>query len=147
MNSLVKELIKARKDLLTVINSIKSKKRECLVLGKWNLVNIISHLSGWALYQIDVLQKLKRGENVTKPDNIDQFNYNSVNSRINWTWVQIFEEFENVSDKLISEYKTLDKHLWNKNIYNRDNFTPKEFIKIEIKHYRQTHLLQIKELL
>lgn len=147
MQKLVKEFREARKELIKTVDELHRADGNIFVSEKWKLQDILSHLSGWAIYQLLILRKFKNGNFLYRPVNSKLFNSRSVRHRKNKDWGEVYQEFKKISLRLINEYQKLPRGLWRKPVWFGKNTTPKEFIQIEINHYRENHLLQIKKLL
>lgn len=148
MNNLVNEFKRARKGLFRIIKEFPEEKRELVLFDKWNLKNILSHLSGWAKYQRDSLRLFKKGRKPQFPENLKtSINEDFVYQRGKWSWNRVYQEFLKLSEELIKEYKGLPMELWEKMMNKKQQITPKDFIKIEINHYRKTHGPQVKKVL
>ena len=148
MNNLVNEFKRARESLIRTIEEFPKEKRELILFDKWSLKNILSHLSGWAKYQRDSLRLFKKGREPQFPENLKaSINEDFVLQRDKWSWNRVYQEFLRLSEELIKEYKDLPGELWEKMMDKEQKITPKEFIKIEINHYRKTHGPQVKKVL
>lgn len=148
MKTLVNEFKSVRKDLIRIIDSFPGEKRELVLFDKWSLKNILSHLSGWAKYQTDVLVQFERGEKIKISKNLKVLiNEDFVFQRLKWNWDRVYREFLETSEKLIKEYEDLPGELWEKKLYDDKETTMKDFIKTEINHYKNTHGPQIKQFL
>lgn len=147
MNCLIDELAKARKELITTIDKVSKNKIDNPFLGDWNLKDLVSHLTGWADYQVLVLDTFAKGESPPEPGKIDVFNQRSTTERKTQSWNLIYEEFKNKSQKLIDKYANLPGDKWSQLLWPDKKTTLEKFIKIEIRHYLNTHLPQIKKLL
>lgn len=147
MNGLVTELSTARENVINTVNKIDPKKADEVILGTWNLKDIIAHLSGWANHQIAVLRAIKSNKTPSDYGNVDEYNCQSTESRKNKSWEEIYKEFKEKSGQLVKEYESLTDINWKQLIWPNRKTTPEKFVKIEIKHYQETHLPQIKKLL
>lgn len=148
MNGLAKKFKKVRARLIQDIDNFPEDKREVIIFDKWSLKNILSHLSGWASYQINTLQRLKRGEDVETPKNLKaSINEDLVSQQKDWVWDRVYQEFLKLSGELSKEYENLPKRMRGERIYNDKETTVKDFVEIEINHYDKTHGPQIKGVL
>lgn len=144
--SLIRELKDARKQITEALNGVPKNKTQILVCGEWVLKDLLSHLSGWAEYQIRVLQLFKKGQESEECGRISDFNRLSVNKRRNKSFHEVKSEFERLSALLIQEYESLTEKQWKMPLRHDKKITPQKFINIEIRHYTKTHLPQIKSL-
>lgn len=148
MKILVSEFKQARKNFIRLINTFPKERIELILFNKWNLKNILAHLSGWAKYQKDTLRQLKKGIKIEVSKNLkDSINNDFVASREKWHWDRVYHEFLKLSRDLIKEYESLPAGLWKNKIYHDKKDTVEDFIKIEINHYSKTHGPKIKEVL
>lgn len=147
MDDLIKEFKQVRLSLIEAVENFPHEKRENPLFGDWSLKDLLSHLSGWAAYQTSVLQDFKKGIEPNCPTDIEDFNTRSVYIRKRWAWDRVYGEFVEKSSRLTDHYKNLPTSKINKNIWSNQICTPRDFIKIEINHYRQTHLPQIHKVL
>lgn len=148
MEELIEKFIKARGKLLKTIDSFPEEKQEKILFDKWNLKDMMTHLDGWANYQLETLKQFKNGINLEIPHNLkESINESFVAERASWVWDRVYDEFLKASQDLINEYESLPERLWEKKIWNDKETTPKEFIQIEISHYENTHEPQIQRVL
>lgn len=148
MKTKVDELKKAREGLVDLINGFPKKKREAILFDKWSLKDILVHLTGWANYQIEALEKLKSGKEQEIVKNLkNSINDEFVKSKKKIDWDKVYQDFLAATDSLAKQYQSLPKQLWGKRFYKNKKTTPKEFIDIEIRHYNNTHGPQIKKFL
>jgi len=146
MEDLTNELKTAKAKLIRLVDSFPREKRELVLFDKWSLKDILSHLSGWAKYQIETLKQIKRGDEVRSPKNLKiTINESLVSLRQKWSWDKVYQEFLRLSEELVNEYENLPEKLWKRQIVKSKQPTVEDFIKIEINHYRKTHGPQIKE--
>ena len=147
MNSLVNELSEARKELIKTVDKVNKNKVNDRLIGDWSLKDLVSHLTGWADYQISVLDVFTKGEVPPEHGKIDDFNQKSTIERKTQSWDKVYDEYKNKSQKLIDKYLDLPSNKWSQVLWLNKKTTPEKFIKIEIRHYLNTHLPQIKQLL
>ncbi len=147
-NKLVDEFKTARENLIGLVNHFPPDKREEPLFDTWSLKDILCHLTGWANHQLETLQKLKRGEKIVVHDNIKtNINENLVLKNRKQDWKTIYDDFVETSNQLIFEYDNLSKDLWRQKIWSEKETTPRDYIKIEINHYQNTHGPQIEKIL
>jgi hypothetical protein len=147
MNKLVKELDDARVAVTEAVSKIAKDKREAVLLGDWSLKDIVAHLSGWAKYQLEVIDAIAGSRVLPEPGNIDKFNKQSTEARTKLSWDKVYTEFLEVSQKLVNEYKKVKDDQWTKSLWKNKKTTLEKFINIEVRHYKNTHLPQILKLL
>lgn len=148
MNRLLKEFKTARKNLISCVNKLPKDKRGDILFNKWSLKDILIHLTGWARYQYITLRNFRMGRELISPQNLEfSINDSLVAEKRRSHWRSIYDGFIKVSDQLIAEYEDLPQRLWGKKIWKGEKTTLKEFIAIEIRHYRNTHGPQINKVL
>jgi len=148
MKNLVVSFQKARDDLLKLLDKFPAGKRETILLDKWSLKNLLSHLTGWAKYQTTSLREFKKSGEIKFQKNLKKsINDDFVALRKDWNWNKVYNEFLKASESLIKEYKTLSGRQWKQSISKNKEETPADFIKIEINHYNKTHGPQINKAL
>lgn len=145
MNPLCEEFREVREEFIKAVDSVPKNRRNEVFLGEWNLKDMLAHLTGWGLHQTEVLRAFKRGAVAERPESVKDFNDKSVEARRKLTWSEVYDEFVKTGEQLLAEYDTLTDDQWKKKIWPDKELTPAEFIKIEIKHYRETHLPQIRK--
>jgi len=148
MQELIREFIESRRELLEIIECFPVTRRELILFGEWSLKDMIVHFSGWASYQIKTLEQFKDSIEPKIPQNLKtSINKDLIQERAFLSWDKVYNDFLRTSQLLINKYEGLPKELWEKKIWNGKETTPKEFIQIEINHYKNTHGPQIKTIL
>lgn len=150
MNRLIEDFKAARKDLISNVDNFPVDKRGTTSFDKWSLKDILIHLTGWSEYQNKVLKDFKIGKQPisTSPQDLKiSINENLVTKKEKFSWRHVYTEFIKISKGLIFQYESLTPEFWNKKIWKSKNTTPKDFIKIEINHYKKTHGPQIRKIL
>lgn len=148
VNNLIKEFKEARADLIDTVKQFPKDKKEEVLFDKWSLKDILVHLTGWGLHQIDTLRKFQKGKRIITPDNLKaSINEDRVAKGKNVDWDTVFKQFINIGEELVLEYDSLPSSLWDRRIWATKEITPKECIQIEINHYKSTHGPQIKKVL
>lgn len=142
---MVDEFKDARKTLIRSIDDFPIENRESAVFDKWNLKDILSHLSGWAKYQADILEQFRKEGKAESTEGLKaSINTDFVTQRKRWSWNRVYQEFLKLSENLVKEYENLPKELWKNKVYGDKETTVSDFIKIEINHYTNTHGKQIR---
>lgn len=144
MHALCEEFSRAREEFIDTVNSIPETRRGEVFLGEWSAKDVLSHLTGWGLHQIEVLGAFKSRALAERPESVKDFNDKSVEARRERAWSGVYDEFVKTGEQLLTEYDALTDDQWKKKIWPDKELTPEGFIKIEIKHYRETHLPQIR---
>ena len=147
MKNLVDVYIRVRLEFLDIINKFPENKREEILFDKWSLKDVIAHLSGWTLHQVEVLNDLKNNRIPKSPGSSKDYNNNQVEKRSKWSFEKVYNEFLSSTDALLKEYKSLPKSIIDKKIWPNRRFTPKIYFEFELEHYTKTHLPQIQKML
>lgn len=146
MTKLTKQFIQARDQFIKLIDDFPRDMRENKLFGEWNLKQILIHLTGWSKYQTEVLIEFKKGyEFKIHPNLKSTINEDLVAQKSALTWNQVYRDFILSGKRLVDEYNSLSDKLWSKKIWTNEKTTPKDFIQIEINHYKNTHGPQIKQ--
>jgi len=143
MRGLIEELKNSRLSLIRAVDNFPKHRREEILFNKWSLKDVMAHVSGWDIATIDLLKKIKKGKTPEWIGSIYEFNKRSVEKRKKWNWQKVYKEFVRVGKEIIEEYGNVPEELWEKKVWKNRSFTPKKFIKIDIRHYRDEHLPQI----
>ena len=147
-NKKIEEFKKIYLEIKELIDSFPKEKRDEILFDKWSMKDVISHLNHWAKHDILCLISLSHLEPNKEPywvPNIDDYNKQGVESRKNKSWEEVYDEFNFLLNKLILEFENLPKENWNKRFWESRDFTPSKFLDIEIKHYKEEHIPQIRE--
>lgn len=147
MADLIKQFEEARLDFLETLEKFPKDRVEEKLFGEWNLKDVIAHFSGWDKYFTDSLKFLKEGKEIPKWGTINEFNEKSVQLRKTHDWKKIYQEFVKAGQNFIEEYKDIPKELQNKLLWPNKKYTPLKFLKINIDHYENAQLQNIKKLL
>lgn len=143
MQEKIEELKRARLTLLRAIDNFPKNKREEILFNKWSLKDVVAHISGWDIAIIDLLKSLKKGKTPCWIEGVHKFNKRSVEKRKRWSWPKVYKEFVKLGKEIIEGYESVPEELWEKRIWEKRSFTPRKFLEIDIKHYRDDHLPQI----
>jgi len=142
-SAIITEYKEARDKLVKVVESLKGSNED--IAGTWDLKNVIAHLTGWAEYQISVLEDIIHNKLPQKWGDIDIFNKKSVSKRVNYSLDKVINEYLQVTDKLIESYGKIPAEIWDKPIWKDLKATPTKLLNIEIRHILKTHLPQMLE--
>lgn len=140
----IQELIRVQSEITDVINRFSVEKRLQKLFGRWSLRDIIAHINGWMVHDIDCLNHLKQNKEPYWEPDIDDFNEKTVLERQGWSWDRIYKEFLSLNNELISLYKSLPLNLWNTQIWANHSLTAAKFLDDDISHLLNEHLPQIK---
>lgn len=143
MQDKIDQLKKVRADILHFASQYPADKREIAIFDKWSLKDVIAHLSNWIVHDIDCLEALKEGREPYWEPDVDEFNARGVKERKSKSWNEIFDEFGNLSQKLVEIYEKLPDDLWEKDIWKGRGQTAKRFLHEDIEHWRNEHLTVI----
>lgn len=94
---LLHKLRVARTHLLQVLSGLPDPERETVLLtDEWTARDILAHLAGWAVWDLDATQQMiKTGSaDFSAVIDVDAFNARCVADRSNRTWEQLVDEME-----------------------------------------------------
>jgi len=144
MNHLLQHYCQIRNELVDYLEKLPVNNRETQIYEGWTVKDLIAHLSGWAEYQVTCLKLFVSGvKDIPKPKVQDR-NEESVEKRKILAVKEIKEEFITLSADMVRAYGNLSNEQWQKPIWEGTKTTPEKFIKIEIKHYQETHFPELK---
>lgn len=143
MQDKINQFKKVREDILLFVSKYPADKREQALFDKWSLKDVIAHLSNWLVHDIDCLRALKEGREPYWEPDVDDFNKRGIEQRKSLSWDDVFNEFSNLSDELIKIYETLPNDLWEKEIWEGRKQTANRFLREDIEHWRDEHLIEI----
>lgn len=144
MNHLLQQYQQIRDELVDYLEKLPAEKWSSPIYEGWTVKDLIAHLSGWAEYQINCLKLFASGVgNIPKPK-VQERNEESVEKRKKSQAKEIKKEFITLSENMIKSYGSLSDNQWQKPIWEGTKTTPEKFIKIEIKHYSETHFPDLK---
>ncbi len=145
MRPLIKQFSDARSSITDVIGQFPKNQRGGKLFGEWSLKDILVHLTGWANFQMSTLYQLKTGKKLSTEHNPKrEINDDFVRHHGDIPWSQVYQNFLTATEGLAKEYEGLPEALWNTKIWSDKETTPKEFIQLEINHYKNTHGPQMK---
>jgi hypothetical protein len=90
-------LIEARAALLAAVEGLSETEMTTLpVAGPWTIREILAHIGGWAVWDLDTIKRILAGENLDLSviQDVDSFNAQLVADRSGWSLEQIFAEME-----------------------------------------------------
>lgn len=132
-------------EMIMLFNAFPADRRTDLLFDKWSLKNIVAHLNGWMVHDIECLNALlENREPFWEPD-VDEFNNKGVEDRKHHSWETIHHEFVDLSTKLIGIYEALPDEVWDMPIWRGKSETAKKFLEEDIAHWGNEHLADLKE--
>jgi hypothetical protein len=143
---LVQKLQQLHKDLTNIVNEFPKDKREAVLFDKWSLKDVLTHMAGWnkCLKQnLDFLEQKKDPPHFGK---VDDFNAKIVKESRKYKWEDVFNDFVNSGEYLITSYKELSSRLFDNKFWPDKSSTPRKFLNIVIEHYEE-HSQKVKTLL
>ena len=143
MDKQLEEFEKVRLILIQSLNDFPKERREEVLFDKWSLKDVVAHLSGWMSAAANNIKSLKEGQTPLWVESIDKFNQDNVEKRRDWGWERLHQELVEVSNEFVQEYRGLPEELWEKKYWPNRSFTPKKILEIELKHWRDSHQLQL----
>ena len=130
-------------ELDDLIQKFPPEKREEIVFDKWSLKNVVSHLNHWMIHDIDCLENLLRGSEPYWEPDVEDFNQKGVEVRKNKSWDEIYSEFLELKEKMVTLYKELPVDLRAKKFWTDRHENPTEFLKEDINHWRDEHVVSL----
>lgn len=129
-------------NILQLLNEIKTQEKEYQAIGNWTIIDMLSHLAGWAVWRVNAtIELLKTGHtdfsHFTTMSAIDKFNADKVADRVNHTWEQIVQEVEYADEEWIALLNSLSEE----DIFVSTRFrspsweTLEEWVQIALDHY------------
>jgi hypothetical protein len=95
MNTLSEQLANltcAQSDFVQIANQLDPQKRDQAgVCGEWSPKEVVAHLAGW---DQSLLTFITDNDNFIPPNDVEQFNQQSVQSRKHLSWPEIMQEME-----------------------------------------------------
>ncbi len=147
MQNLIKEFAEARKALIAALNKFPKEKIEEKLFDKWSLKEVVAHFTGWDRYFTQAVKLLKQKKTMPFWESVRDFNENSVKRAVRVDWKKIYQEFVKVGDKFIEEYQKIPSELANRLFWKNKKYTPLDFLKINIGHYKNNQTKEIFKLL
>ena len=142
-SELLNEFTKISEELDNLIQKFSSERREEVVFDKWSLKNVVSHLNHWMIHDLDCLNVLLNGKVPYWEPDVEEFNRKGVEARSNNNWDQVYTEFVELKNKLLTLYKEIPEDLRNKRIWPDKNETPTRFLEEDIQHWRDEHITSL----
>lgn len=142
---LLQEFKRLYKETKGVIDAFPRKKRKEVLFDRWSLKDVVAHLNHWAEHDLACLKALKKDKEPFWAPDVDEYNNKGVQARKEKNWKDIYGEFNLLLGKVINEYETLPKDLWNRRFWKNREFTPLKFLKIDVDHYKNEHLPQLRK--
>lgn len=133
-------------ELKRLLDVLPEEMREDKLFPKWSLKDLVAHLTGWAVHDLEFLTALERGEEPYWEPNIGEFNARSVEARKSRSWEEVYEEFVTSYLRLLEIYQALPAPLWKRRFRHDQPLSPEENLQEDIKHFEE-HLAQIREVL
>ena len=141
---LVREYGEVRSEVKRLIDLFPGGVREKILFDKWNLKDVIAHLSGWDIYDTMAVKALLEGREPEWGGGVDEFNRTSTEKRKDWSFEEVYAEFISVGEELIRVSLDLPEECWEKKFWQNREYTPKSMLEIDIEHYRKEHLGELK---
>ncbi len=143
MQDKIDQFNKLREKIIYFAGIYPIDKRKVAIFDKWSLKDVLAHLSNWVVHDIDCLEALKEGREPYWEPDVDEFNARGIEERKDKSWNEVFDEFSNLSKKLVEIYETLPNDLWERDIWKGRGQTAKRFLHEDIEHWRNEHLTEI----
>lgn len=144
MDELIQQFQKARETLLETIEEFPEEKQEEILFDEWTLQEVIIHIQAWDKLTLDTLIALSENREAPRVRNVDVFNGGAIALYREHSWDSILELFTQTSIELENTYTNFPQELWEKQISESSDLTPKVLLQNKIDHYLKEHLPQIK---
>jgi len=146
MKDRVAQFAQVRDDLLGALERFPADRVGEPVCGMWDLRCVLAHIAGWDGYFVEIVKRLRAGDQVPYWGDIDAFNEASVEEREGKTWDEVKDEFVKTGAIFIEVYGDLEKGLWRRRFWKQGKPTPVWVVEINAAHYRE-HLEEIEKTL
>lgn len=129
-----------------VVDSYPETARLLKFFGDWSLKDLLAHFSGWNLLSTKQLNSFLNGRPVKDwpSKGIAAFNTEQVQSRINMSWNETYEEFISSKHNLVSAFGKLNTDEWKIKLAPDKSLTPEKSLMGQIKHYKHEHLPELE---
>lgn len=121
-----------------------AKKREEPLFGSWSFKDVIGHLSAWSIHQTEVFESVLEGQTPERPIGTKRFNNLAHDERDDLSWEEVSGEYISVNQHLRDLAESTPPELWNVHLWKNKSYTLKSYFEVEIKHFRQEHLKDVR---
>lgn len=142
----VEQFKKIRMELLEYIQDVSAKQKEERLFDKWNLKDVLAHLSAWDVQNVEDLDEMLKSHETPWIPNFDSYNEHSVEEAAEMTYDEVLEDFIESGALFIEAYKTLPQEVVAVHLWHGHEHTPLSLLAENISHY-QNHLAEIKKVL
>ena len=143
MHELIKQFDDGVKAFSELIKTFPVSRREEKLFDKWSLKDILAHLSGWAIYQQQVINMFLHGHPIESSIDVQAQNCQAVVDREKESWEEILEEWQKSVIALSSLYGSIPPQLLGKSVFVDKKTTPSQLLLIEVRHLKNTHGPQV----
>jgi hypothetical protein len=147
MEELLDQFTEVREELIGLIRRFPASKRTEQLFHLWSLKEVVAHLAGWDRYFTDIVAALESGEEPPYWKSMTKFNEASLEKRKDETWDSVFAEFVANGEAFVRCYKQIPQSLQHTRFWKRKSYTPAQVLEINIHHYKNDHLSEIKRVL
>jgi hypothetical protein len=146
MEKLLNDFKEARETLINAINDFPADKRDDKLFGEWSLKDVVAHFAAWDIYFTEVLKPLTANKSVPYYGKIKDFNDAHIAKQRDWNWDRVYSEFLKAGENFISDYQKLSPILFKKPFWPGKKYSPVNFLKINVEHYKKAQLKDIQKL-
>lgn len=147
MNNTISHFKTVRNNFFKIIDKIPVKNQNIKITDHWTLKEIMSHLIGWANFQINVVTSIIENKTILQIPKIQEFNKDSVKKYKTSTNEEVYFQLIKTTNQLIIAYSKLPENKWQQPIWKNKKTTPEKLLTIETKHYMGEHLKQIENII
>jgi len=147
MQELIKQFDQEVEKFSQQVASFPSKRRNEKYFDQWSLKDILAHLSGWAIYQQQIISLFLDGHPGDSTVDIQTQNREAVTKREKMDWEETYTEWQKSVRALSSQYGSIPESMLDKSVFSNKSKTPFKLLQIEVNHLKDTHGPQLKKVL
>ena len=147
MKNNIQTFIHLHQQLLKLVEKMPEAKRNQPLFNKWDLKDILAHLTAWNKLNAYHTQCAQQNQNFKWVADTDEFNKNNIQKAKNKTWEQVINNFNTSAENLINTFKNLPEQSWDKKCGPQNKYSPRIFLQCSIDHYQTEHIPQIHKAL
>jgi hypothetical protein len=89
-------MARARSRLLAAVEGLEAGETTLPLSGGWTLCDVLSHIAGWATWDVQTINAIRQGEqpDLSAIEDVDAFNAKLVAKRAEWSLSRILAEME-----------------------------------------------------
>lgn len=134
------------KELIGLVDQVPSGDREKVLFDRWSLKDSLAHLIAWNNLDAKRMIELNEGKLFEWIEDWDEFNEIEVSKRKNLNWDEIYKDFVDSGERLVSAYQLLEDEMWDKKFGPENNITAAKDLQGMIDH-EEEHINELKNYL